>query len=67
MKYKGKEIKFIKDYGDWILFEHGKGYKEGIHKHDLGLISEIVKPPKVYINPERVFIYRTRRNKRRCD
>lgn len=38
MKYKGKEVKFIKDYGNWILIEHTEGYKEGIQKHDLGLV-----------------------------
>lgn len=40
MKYKGKDVKFIKDYGNWILVQHPKGYKEGINKHDLGLVIE---------------------------
>lgn len=39
MKYEGKELKFIKDYGTWVLFEHPEGYKEGIHKHSLGLVK----------------------------
>ena len=62
MNYNGKKLKFIKDYGSWMLFEHPEGYKEGIHKHDLGLIRERIKPPKSSINPEKVIIYR--RNKR---
>lgn len=37
--YEGKKLKFIKDYGNWILFEDEHGFKEGIHKHDLGLIK----------------------------
>ena len=38
MKYNGKEIKIIKDYGNWVLVQYPEGYKEGINKHDLGLV-----------------------------
>ena len=38
MKYNGKEVKIIKDYGTWVLFEHPEGFKEGINKQDLGLV-----------------------------
>lgn len=61
MKYKGKEVKFIKDYGNWILVENEEGWKEGIHKHDLGLIKEPIKP--VYnLKPEKV-VYMRRRHR----
>ncbi len=54
IEYQGKKLKFIKDYGNWILFENDYGWKEGINKHDLGLI----KPrPRVYnISPENKII-----------
>lgn len=67
MKYQGKEVKFIKDYGTYILVEHKEGYKEAIHKHDLGLIRERVKPPKSILNPEKVVIYRKGRIQKICD
>lgn len=51
--YEGKKLKFIKDYGNWILFEDEHGFKEGIHKHDLGLIREKMPKPK-NVNPEKV-------------
>ena len=57
MKYKGKEVKVIKDYGNWILVQHKEGYKEGIHKQELGLIVERVKPPRSNINSEKVKIF----------
>lgn len=56
MKYNGKEVKIIKDYGNWILVEHEEGFKEGINKQDLGLVLERVKPPKKTVNPEVIFI-----------
>ena len=56
MKYNGKEMKFIKDYGSWILFEDENGFKEGIHKHDLGLIKERI--PRTKNIKEDVIIYK---------
>ena len=44
MIYNGRKYKFIKDYGNWILFVDEYGFKEGIHKHDLGLIKQKIKP-----------------------
>ena len=67
MKINGKEMKLIKDYGQWILFKDKKGVKEGIHKQELGLVKEVVEPPKMYINPEKVVIFSGRRNRRVCD
>ena len=61
MIYEGKKVKFIKEYDTYILVEHKEGFKEAIHKHDLGLIKEMVKPPKTNLNPENVIIYRNRR------
>jgi len=41
MKIKGKEARIVKNYENWILIEYiDTGIKEGIHKHDLGLIKE---------------------------
>ena len=39
MKYNGKEIKILKDYGNWVLVQYSEGYKEGINKQELGLIT----------------------------
>lgn len=40
MRYNGKEVEFIKDYGNWILIKYPEGFKEGVNKQDLGLIRE---------------------------
>ena len=40
MKYKGKELKLIQEYNNFVLVEHPEGYRECISKHDLGLIKE---------------------------
>lgn len=40
MKYNGKEVKILKDYGNWILIETQEGFKEGINKQDLGLVIQ---------------------------
>lgn len=51
MKYQGKEVKFIKEYNTYILVEHKEGFKEAIHKQDLGLI----KHGRPYnLNPDKV-------------
>ena len=42
--YKAKEVKFIKEYTNFILIEHPEGYRECINKQDLGLIQEVIKP-----------------------
>ena len=45
MKIKGKEAKIIKEYERYYLIEYiDTGIKEGIHKHDLGLYKEVIKP-----------------------
>lgn len=44
MKYKGINYKIIKEYPTYMLLEHPAGYKESIHKQELGLIIEQVKP-----------------------
>lgn len=54
--YKAKEVKFIKEYKNFILIEHPEGYRECMNKHDLGLIKERVKPPKSDLNVEKVKI-----------
>ena len=46
MRYNGKEVDIIKDYGNWILVQHPKGYKEGINKQDLGLVIKREKPTR---------------------
>lgn len=40
MEYKGKEVKLIQEYNNFVLVEHPEGYRECISKHDLGLIKE---------------------------
>lgn len=42
MNYKGKEVKIIQEYKDFVLVEHKEGYRECINKHDLGLIKEVI-------------------------
>lgn len=44
MIYDGKRIKILKDYGNWVLVETESGYKEGINKHDLGLVKSREQP-----------------------
>ena len=41
--YTYKEVKFIKEYSNFILIEHPEGYKECINKQDLGIVKEQVK------------------------
>ena len=41
MIYNGKEVKILKDYGNWILIQHPEGFKEGVQKQDLGLVRNI--------------------------
>jgi hypothetical protein len=36
-------MKLIKEYDNFILFEHKEGFKECIHKQDLGMIPKIIK------------------------
>ena len=43
---KDKIKKIIKDYGNWVLVETKLGFKEGINKHELGLVMEKVKPDR---------------------
>jgi len=54
--YKEKEVKLIKEYTNFILIEHPEGYRECINKQDLGVIKELVKPPKSNLNVEKVKI-----------
>lgn len=54
--YKKKEVKLIKEYTNFILVEHPEGYRECINKQELGLIKEMVKPPKKDLNVEKVKI-----------
>ena len=37
--YTGKQVKVLKDYGNWVLVQYPAGYKEGINKQDLGLVK----------------------------
>lgn len=46
MKYKGKEVKIIQEYENFVLIEHEKGYRECVSRHELGLIKEIVPANK---------------------
>ena len=51
------KYKLIKEYPTYVLYENIEyGYKVTFHKHDLGLIKEIIKPPKTDVNPENVKI-----------
>ena len=53
MKYKGKEVKIIQEYENFVLIEHEKGYRECVSRHELGLIKEIVPANKklnIWIN-----------------
>ncbi len=38
--------KVIKDYGNWVLVETIQGWKEGIQKHELGLVREEIRPDR---------------------
>lgn len=47
MKYEGNEVKIIKEYKNFILVEHEKGYKECINKQELKLIKKAKKQIKL--------------------
>ena len=40
MKIRGKEVKVIQEYTDFILVEFPAGYRECISRFELGQISE---------------------------
>ena len=46
MNYKGKEVKVIQEYSNFVLVEHPEGYRECISNHDLGLIKEVIPRSK---------------------
>ena len=46
MNYKGKEVKVIQEYKDFVLVEHKEGYRECISKHELGLLKEVMPASK---------------------
>ena len=35
-----KRLKILKDYGSWVLVQHPEGFKEGIHKQEMGLVKK---------------------------
>lgn len=41
-----KNYKVIKEYEDFILVEREAGYKECIHKQELGMIKEQEEPTR---------------------
>ncbi len=49
-----KKYTLVKIYKNFILYEDEHGVKECFSRHDLGLLEEKVKPPKLSINPEKV-------------
>ena len=55
-KKENKKYKLVKIYSNFALYKDKYGIKQCFTFHELGLITEQVKPPKIYVNPERVII-----------
>ena len=41
-----EKVKVIKEYTNYILVETKWGYRTTVNKSDLGLIKEMIEPPK---------------------
>ena len=51
------EYIFVKEYPNFILYQDMiTGVKETFQRYDLGLVKEIVKPPRADLNVEKVKI-----------
>ena len=54
IKKDNKRYKLVKIYSNFIMYEDEHGVRECFCRHELGLLTEQVKPPKTNVNPERV-------------
>ena len=55
IKKHNRKFIFVKRYPNFVMYEDFlAGYKECFSFHELGLITEQIEPPKVYINAENV-------------
>lgn len=53
----GHEYIFVKEYPNFVLYKDMiTGVKETFQKYDLGLVKEMVKPPKSDLRVEKVKI-----------
>lgn len=49
------EYIFVKEYPNFILYQDMiTGVKETFQRYDLGLVKEIIKPPRADLNIEKV-------------
>lgn len=54
----GHEYIFVKEYPNFILYKDMlTGVKETFQRYDLGLVKEMVKPPKSDLKVEKVKIW----------
>lgn len=54
IKRDNKKYKLVKIYKNFIMYEDEHKVRECFSRHELGLLTEQVKPPKTNVNPERV-------------
>lgn len=55
LKKGNKKYILEKMYPNYALYSDLEyGYKECFSFHELGMIEEMVEPPKMYINPEKI-------------
>lgn len=54
IKKDNKRYKLVKIYTNYALYKNRYGVRECFTFHELGLLTEQVKPPKTNVNPEKV-------------
>ena len=55
-KSNNRKCYFVKQYPNFIMYQTENGIAECFSYHELGLVEEMIEPPKSYLNVEKVIV-----------